>query len=756
MVIGWWVAFGILMLLGVPIASVLFARFHDNGAGLSLPLTLALLLLFVYWIGRIHYSLGVLLACLGLIAGISFVCYSYGEVNRNRVIESFGVFSLGYLFVVVTRSLQPSIRPAGGEKFLDYGLLNTILRSTSLPPVDMWFAGEPVQYYYGGHLLSASLSLLTATPPRYAYNLALAGFFGVLLVAVYSVAGNIVQSYGGSSRIGGGLAVFFVGFASNLVTPLQTGISLLPARLGGSVARWLGEVTAVETSWYLALREPINVYFYWTASRVIPGTINEFPLFAWINGDLHAHMMSLPFFVLAIGVLHSILTHPDSHPVSKRVRLFGVLPIVTALLAVVNTWDVPTVLGITWLGTYFFTDPIESVASDEQFSLSFATGVLHAEFTKIRTATLTTIAVLTLAILWVFPFFTGPALGGSGRGVGWFPSRSGLVPFIIIWGWFLLIFALYFWQYHQEELDVTIPRILLVFVALLLGFATNLLIPLLLAILIGITWITLRNHTSFRFELVLVLAGTGLVFLVEFVFLQEQAGPERMNTVFKIYTHTWVLWAMAAAIILATLNESFPSQGASRLFSRSGVQAIIISSVLLLSLYGLIAIGGLTATAGQPSLDATDWATNTHPTEWEAITWLAEQPDQPHIVSLPGCSCHPDPSFHPYRWVNAEASFTGIPTVAGWSHEIGYRNENQYLSRVTDVNTIYTGSERERSQLLAHYNVTYIWVGPNERTFYSTPEFEGPQYEVAFENSAVTIYRVRHTNRSQTSSPRTY
>lgn len=748
MVITWWVACGLLILLGVPIASVVFARFHDHGAGLSLPVSLGLLLLLVYWLGRIHYSFGIIIACLGGIAGISVVCYKFGEYNSSRVIESIGVFSLGYLFVVGTRSLQPSIRPAGGEKFLDYGLLNTIIRSTSLPPMDLWFAGEPVQYYYGGHLLSATLSIVTGTPPRYAYNLALAGFFGALLMAVYSFTGSIVHSRGGSYRLGGGLGVFFVGFASNLVTPVQTVISFLPLSLASSVAHWLGAVTAVEPAWFLALREPINVYFYWTASRVIPGTINEFPLFAWINGDLHAHMMSLPFLVLAISLIYSTYTYPDSHLVSNRVRLFGVLPIVTGLLAVINTWDVPTVLGITWLASYFATHPAETPLTEQQLSLTVLSDTLRTELTTIRTASFNTLVVLGVAIIWVFPFVIGPALGGSGRGIGWFPARSWIVPFVLVWGWFFLIFGVYLWKSHRDKTLVTIPRILGISGVVLLGYATNTLVPIVLLLLIGITWISLRTHTQFGFDLILVLAGTGLLFLVEFVFLQEQAGPERMNTVFKIYMHTWVLWAMASGIILATLYETVPSSTASRLVSRTGIQAIIMSSVLLLSLYGFIAVGGLVATANQPSLDATDWAATTHSTEWEAIEWLDEQPGQPHIVSLPGCSCHPDPAFHPYRWVNAPSSFTGIPTVAGWSHEIGYRSEDQYLTRVQDVNTIYTGTEQERLRLLTQYDVTYIWVGPNERSFYSNPTFDGPQYQIVFNNSAVTIYRIDHPTRT--------
>ncbi len=47
----------------------------------------------------------------------------------------------------------------------------------------MWFAGEPVKYYYGGHLVTTLFAWLTATPPRFAYNLALAGFYATLVTA---------------------------------------------------------------------------------------------------------------------------------------------------------------------------------------------------------------------------------------------------------------------------------------------------------------------------------------------------------------------------------------------------------------------------------------------------------------------------------------------------------------------------------------------------------------------------------------------
>ena len=41
---------------------------------------------------------------------------------------------------------------------------------------------------------------------------------------------------------------------------------------------------------------------YWAASRVIPNTINEFPLWTFVFADLHPHMIAMPFGLLVVGL----------------------------------------------------------------------------------------------------------------------------------------------------------------------------------------------------------------------------------------------------------------------------------------------------------------------------------------------------------------------------------------------------------------------------------------------------------------------
>ena len=97
-----------------------------------------------------------------------------------------------------------------------------------------------------------------------------------------------------------------------------------------------------------------------------------------------------------------------------------------------------------------------------------------------------------------------------------------------------------------------------------------------------------------------------------------------------------------------------------------------------------------------------------------------------------------------YDWDSSPtASLTGVPTVAGWHHEVGYRGREAYLSRVRDVDDTYTGSPERRVAVLEAYGVDYVWVGPAERARYGSVTFDGLEgVTVAFENEAVTIYRV--------------
>jgi len=799
LVLWWLVAYLALMFVGMPLAAVLFPRLADRGAGFALAVALALLWVVVYLVGHLSLTAGlwVGLAVLALASGLA--SYRGVEIDRRRYAEVAVVFTAAFCFLVAIRAVDPAVHPAGGEKFLDFGLLNSILRADRLPPEDMWFAGQPVQYYYGGHLLAAVLTRITGSAPRYAYNLALAGFYATLVTAAYGLAGSVAASRGVSRVQAGAFGAFFVGFASNLWTVSRLVIWPLPDGIKVAVAKAAGvdlEGQGVEGLSALAREGPAG-FSYWSASRVIDGTINEFPLFAWLNGDLHAHMMSTPFVLLIAGLCFSYFRTPASERRRRLLLVFGVVPPLAGLLAVVNTWSFPIVGGLVFLTLALApTDPASLLPSDLAERVP-AEGVGH-ELARHVLALAGAVIVTALGFLWSLPFWLGTA---SGRSIAFLPERSSMGGLVLVHGAFLLVFAVYLARQglpalereHADEVAV----LLALGVVLAWGGASAPVVALLGPVLI-VGWILLRTQLGSAgsgsaadvdaspeavsdggtavagegvspsggsgvgdrlrgivgFETLLVLAGAGIVLLVEFAYVQEQAGPGRLNTVFKTYADVWILWAVGAGAALAHLvdvDRELPDLALTGEYWRTGLQMLAVVLVVSTSAYGALALsdhfsasGGFYNDPENPGLDALRFAEERHPTEAQAIAWFdAEVEGQPNMVSKPGTDM--------YGWdANPVASLTGVPTLAGWSHEIGYRGRAVYSTRVDHANAIYTASPERRAYYLRAYDIEYIYVGPAEVGAYGSGELEtfdsmsGVTLERQWADGDVRVYRVTH------------
>ncbi|WP_335999520.1 DUF2298 domain-containing protein [Halorientalis halophila] len=785
----WLGMFLALLLAGLPIADALCGSLADRGAGVALVCSFTVLWLVAFWVGRVSLSVAAPAGVVVLALLVGGLVYRRGvSVDRRVVAETVGVFTLAFLFFVAVRAVDPAVHPSGGEKFLDFGLVQSLLRAETLPPEDMWFAGEPVSYYYGGHLLTALLARLTMTEARFAYNLALSGFFAAFVTAAYGLAGSVAASRDSPRWVGGLLGAFFVGFASNLSTPLRLVAAVLPDGLAGFFAGLAG----VEID---GLAAGVGQFDYWDASRIIEGTINEFPLFAWLNGDLHAHMMSPPFLLLAAAILLSYYLTPAEAIRRRRLLVFGALPPIAGLVAVVNTWSFPSVAGLTVLTVLFAPADARTLLPAGVAARLRPDDWRLAEGATLSAALVAGVAVVLGGLLLSAPFWLSAA---SGRELALFPDRSALGPLVLVHGTFLLVFVPYLLRHalpRARRRGRIVVMFLLVAVLAVLSEAAAV---ALLAPLVGVGWVLLRwdhlpvgpgSETSSRtaatereptavvghdggeavaadsdsdspdrslsdgglpglgFETVLLIAGAGLVLLVEFVYVNEQAGPGRMNTVFKTYAQVWALWAVAAGAALAHLLwQHRPDLSLSGGRWKPAFQVFAVLLLASTSVYGVLALtshatsDSAVARTENPTLDATAFVETTHADEAPAIRWIGDLEGRQTIVTVPGN----------YVWdrgrnggSSAPSSLTGVPTVLGWHHEVGYRGQEAYDRRAEDVRDIYSGDQETSAALLAKYDVSYVYVGPAERATYNRiriDEIEG--VTVAKEWDAVTIYEV--------------
>ncbi|WP_251344094.1 DUF2298 domain-containing protein [Haloplanus halophilus] len=761
LVLRWLVLYGILGALGRPVAARLFATLPGRGAGFGLPTALVVLGTVVYWVGHLTFGPLALAAGAVALAGLALLTALDREALLDRRIgladgvrpdrrtaEAAVVFVTAFALLVAVRAVDPAVYPIGGEKFLDFGLLQSLDRATRLPPEDMWFANEPVAYYYGGHLLTATLADLTSTAPRYAYNLSLAGFYATLVTAAYGLAGAIARDRAGSWRLAGLAAAFFVGLASNLVTVSRLVVAVLPGPLRTAAADVVAARTRYSTE---AVLSGFESFSYWTASRVIPGTINEFPLFAWLNGDLHAHMMGTPFLLLGAGLAFALYRTPAADVRRRRALAFVAVPVLAGFQAVVDTWSFPSLFGLLFLALALDDAEPWTVLSARVARWRGARdpgpGPLTAELERLAGSLAVAVVAGALGALLAAPFLLGAA-GGREVAILAAAERSSLPALLLVHGGFVAVFVAYLLD--RLSVDRVLAPLLGLGALGVLALTADLAVALVVGPLLIVGWAASRTDRPVGFETVLIVAGAGLVGIVELVYVRELAGPLRMNTVFKTYSQVWVLWGVAAGVALPAFvrwpgGASVPGTRARWL--RAGLAvAVVLATVPYAGLALPAHFGG----PADPTLDATRFVEREHPAEAPAIAYVDDLSGQPTLLSAPATSRYPGPERDApappgmYSWDSSPAaSLTGVPTVAGWHHEVGYRGREPYLTRVRDVDDAYTGPPERTVDVLERYGVDYVWVGPAERARYGDVTFAGVSgLTPVFENEAVTVYRV--------------
>jgi len=773
LVAGWLALYLVLLRAGQPVAARLLPW---HGSGLALPLALAVLWLVTFWAGHLALGPAVWLGVAVLVgAALLLDVRSGADPVPDGYLEAAAVFTVAFLFLVAVRAVDPAIVPGGGEKFLDFGLLKSLVRADALPAEDVWFAGRPFSYYYGGHLLAAALTRITGTAGPFAYNLALAGFYATLVTAVYGLAGQVAASRGASRRLGAALGAFFVGVAANLLAAGRLLVWLVPG--GERVAAALG--APVE-----GLAAGPGEFSYWSASRVVADdpadfatytppnalTINEFPLFAWLNGDMHAHMMSTAFLVLVAGLCFAYYRTDADRVGRRRLLLLGAVPAVGGLVAVTNTWSFPSVAGLVLVTVVLApAAPRSLLPAPVRSRLGTGDGI-RGEFRRAGVGLLVAGGVLALGVVWSLPFWVTSV---TSRTVAVFPDRSSLGELLVVHGLFLAVFAGYLYVRGADTLGTRRARLGAVASVALVGVAAALDVAALglVAPLVALGWLFARRPGlpglaparadggaegdgnpdsgdsagaagggSRRpgFEAVLLVAGAGLVVLVEFVFIRENVG--RMNTVFKTYMQVWVLWSLAAGAALAWLLARVGGWRGRTV--RVGAALLLVSA----SVYGGFALANHftseadIARTDDPTFDGLAYLDVRHPGEAPGVRWLDGREGRPTILTAaPGG----------YTWyppegdgASAPASLTGLPTVLGWFHEAQYRGEAAYSTRLRAVELLYSGAPNQQAVLAERYDLRYVYVGPAERARYDVSVDERPWTEVARAFEDVTVYRV--------------
>jgi YYY domain-containing protein len=800
----WYLFIFFLGLLAYPIVRLALPGLSDRGYPLARTVGLLLWAWLAWMAGSLGltYSRGMIALMLGLLVvmGVALAIYQRKELKTEiqtrwryfLMVE--GIFLLFFLLDLGIRLGNPDLwHPyKGGERPMDFSYLNAVLKSTSFPPYDPWFAGGYINYYYFGYVLVGTPVKLLGIVPTIAYNFILPTLFAMVAVNAFSVGWNIMDTgvktdNGNWKRIFNRLP-FMAGFSSAAAMLLLGNLGIIRMLYQG-FQRIVAPDGVIESkiifqNWWWAIQgffktlsgTPLPFItgdWYWLPSRVIPAPgdvepITEFPLFTFLYSDLHAHMIVLPLTLLVIAWALSVLV--------SRARWNGKLDsligiglggLVIGSLKPTNTWDYYTylVLGMLAIGygvwkSAFLQDRIRGIPQTVWRAVLVVSAML---------------AVVTLSIVFFQPYskWLSQAYGSVDY---WKYGHTPIGSYLTQWGVFLFFIVSWMtWETRQWMAETPLSALNKLrpyrkwIESLLVNLAAFILV--LLITKVAIAWLVLpmgvwaallilkRDMPDVK-RGVLFLVGTGLVLalVVEIIVLRGDIG--RMNTVFKFYLQAWVLFGLSAAAAFGWLLTEIPKW---RLNWQSAwyfmATGLILCASLFLILGGMDKIKDRWIPDAPRSLDSMtfmkyatyqDFGVDMDLSQdYRAIQWM-----QANVVGSPVIV---EANVPEYRWGSRFTIYTGLPGVVGWNwHQRQQRvmASNIVFQRVDEITTFYkTSDPLQAMDFLKKYNVRYIIVGQLERAEYRDVEnidagilkfdkYNGTLWQDVYRDDQTVIYSV--------------
>lgn len=204
-VVIWYASLFAFGAVAFPLIFAALPRMADGGYGVSKLVGLLIVAWFSWAVsslkipiwtqGGILLSLALLAVLSATLVRIRFVEFLRDNWKRLAWIELITIAA--FLMMIAVRLSNPDLwHPyKGGEKPMDFAYLNGVLRSTTFPPIDPWFSGGFINYYYFGYVLLGAPTLLLGVVPSFAYNLMIPTVFSLTGLGAFSTAFNILSRW---------------------------------------------------------------------------------------------------------------------------------------------------------------------------------------------------------------------------------------------------------------------------------------------------------------------------------------------------------------------------------------------------------------------------------------------------------------------------------------------------------------------------------------------------------------------------------
>ncbi|HEY50013.1 MAG TPA: hypothetical protein G4O13_08225 [Dehalococcoidia bacterium] len=797
-VIYWWLLLVFIGILSFPLVSRICGSLGDRGYSISKIVGILLITYFAWILASLHIlpvgGTSILIAFLAL----AVLSLYFGRKNlnikswpRKQIIISELVFAVFFaifiVFLMKSNDIHYFYGPTG-DYFHKFAIFSSIERGGFLPPPDTWFAGDTLSYYYGGYLVMALLTIVTKVPGTISFNIAGAMFFALATTACYGLGYNIT-----GRKLYGFLALLFVCILGYISGALELTAHLLHSPVLGYEPQWGPNYT----DWFISFQSHL------AGDTMIGEVAARYPYLKLLRWDMHSYVMSIPFQLMFLTLVFAVFQKGrSSNTIARADTLLDIfiLSLSLGFFFLINVWDYPPYIILTLLAFILLKirpnpkDNLTMIASVMIRPLALIPRKLRAwiEATITLTATIifkflhiprriakgnikgkiavasgilaVPIAIVALSFLLFLPHYFSGGTESESTGIGIVRAsiRTSLPEFIEFSSLFLfVILSLLFILWKREVLSKGLGAILISFTIIIATVLPSVFYDFqLLVVLVPVGLLALyciyraKTKSGMEFVMLIIVMAVLVAFAGELFFIKSPYGGPwaRWQTIHKIYMTLWVFLSISAACgVFFVLNNP----GRKRKITWTFMLVVLILACLVhpvatttSAVHGNQLYMGL----NPDTLDGMAYVENEDRGDYKAIRWINENINgHPVILEAPGNYGH---------YSSRVSTFTGLPTLLGWKGSIS-RPYEVLWSRVLDANEIYnTGNNSKALELLAKYDVKYVYIGNYERRT-ETREFswdwakqtysseglgkfgEHPDdYALIYKNDSVSIYEV--------------
>ena len=713
----WYLLALVLGTAAIPLTGRLFRRFQDRGWMFSKVTAIAVsgfLTWFLVAVKIIKFTTMTCIVVTLVCAAASLILYCREQkagfecipfAHLDLVYAEELLFFTAFLLWTYFAGFHPAAY--GTEKFMDYGFMEAMMRSKTLPATDLWYSQGKINYYYGGQYFAVFLTKLSGAKVELTYNLMRTFVAGLAFAMPFSLVHQMVTDRLGRIRTGWKKAL-------PSVTGILAGISV-------SIAGNMHYVVYGQIIPFIQKLKGEEVSSYWfpDATRYIgfnpdveDKTIHEFPCYSFVLGDLHAHVVDIMFVLLLLGLLYAWMKKVRTTELSgesmsrrefwKKQLLMPQLLAAGALLGMfhwTNYWDFVIYFVVT-CGAALFMNII-----GQKGKIRWVLGVTAAQ----------AVEILTLATVIILPFTLQFDTSNMVQGIALAKHHSLLHQLLVLWGLPGILTILFVVSLLIEKLRGAEQKSLY-------HLLISIRLPDLFAVLMG-------------------LCAIGLVLIPELVYVRDiyENGNARANTMFKLTYQAYIMFGMTMIYAIFRLL----------VIGKNKILKVLAFIGLFLFVWtcGYFGnsvhswFGTVWKSSQYKGLNATAFLETDFPEDVNGIRWLKENiSDAPVVLEANG------DSYSEYERVSA---MTGLPTIMGWYvHEWLWRGDLADLNaKIEEIKEIYTSTDETRvKELLDEYNVSYIFVGSCERNKYGADlnnDLLKGLGEVVFQDSEYPTYIVK-------------